>query len=73
MAIRALAEVCARLEEAVSRISGDPASPQDLFDRYEMTAIQILDSEHGHFEPDVLQEYLLNLLHQRQKELGLAD
>ncbi|MBK7729681.1 MAG: hypothetical protein IPJ33_14635 [Gammaproteobacteria bacterium] len=42
MTIRTLAEVGARLEEAVRSLPGDG---HDLFDRYEMVAIQILDSE----------------------------
>jgi hypothetical protein len=73
MTIRVLAEVGARLEEAVSRIPGRPTSPQDMFDRYESSAIQILDSEHDDFEPGLLQKHLLELLHQKQKELDLVD
>lgn len=71
MAIRSLAEVGARLEKAVERIPGSPTSAQDVFDRYEMTAIQILDSEFTDFGTNVLEEYLRTLLHLKKLELGL--
>lgn len=58
MTIRSLAEVGARLEEAVALLPGEPASPQALYDRYEMVAIAILDSEHADFPAGVLEAYL---------------
>jgi len=71
MSIRSLAEVGVRLEKTVSGLPGDVDSPQDLYDRYEMVAIQILDSEHTDFTPAVLSEYLTTMLHLKQLELGL--
>ncbi|KJS04720.1 MAG: hypothetical protein VR73_13725 [Gammaproteobacteria bacterium BRH_c0] len=66
-----LAEVGLRLESAVAGLPGEPTDAQDLFDRYEMTAIQILDSEHQDFIPGILEEYLMTLLYLKQLELGL--
>lgn len=58
MTIRSLAEVGARLEEAVALLPGEPDSPQDLYDRYEMVAIAILDSEHMDYPSGELETYL---------------
>ncbi len=71
MSIRNLAEVGARLEEAVRLLPGEPADPQETFDRYESVAIAILDSEHTDFTPGQLEDYLKTLLHKRQLELNL--
>ena len=71
MTIRSLAEVGARLEEAVRLLPGEPADPQDDFDRYESVAIAILDSEHADFIPGQLEEYLQTLMYKRQLELNL--
>ncbi len=72
MTIRSLAEVGARLEEAVSLLPGEPADPAETFDRYESVAIAILDSEHTDFTPGLLEEYLQTLLYKRQLELDLV-
>jgi hypothetical protein len=72
MTIRSLAEVGARLEKAVAGLPGRPTSPQDEFDRYEMLAIQILDSEYMDYGPQVLREYLMTRLYLKQLELGLV-
>ena len=66
-----LREVGARLEEAVELLPGEPADPQERFDRYESLAIAILDSEHTDFIPGRLQEYLQTCLYKRQLELNL--
>lgn len=71
MPIRSLAEVGARLEEAVALLPGEPADNAETFDRYESVAIAILDSEHTDFAPGQLEEYLQTLLHKRQLELNL--
>ena len=71
MTIRNLAEVGARLEEAVSLLPGEPADPAETFDRYESVAIAILDSEHTDFIPGRLEEYLQTLLYKRRLELDL--
>ena len=72
MTIRSLAEVGARLEEAAELLPGEPADPQETFDRYESVAIAILDSEHTDFTPGQLEDYLKTLLHKRQLELNLT-
>ena len=72
MTIRSLAEVSARLEEAVRLLPGEPADPAETFDRYESVAIAILDSEHTDFTPGLLEEYLQTLLYKRQLELDLV-
>ena len=53
-----LRAVSARLEEAAQLLPGEPADPQETYDRYESVAIAILDSEHTDFMPGVLEEYL---------------
>lgn len=67
-----LAEVFALLEEAASRLPSG-GDPQAQFDRYEMLAIQILDSEHANFPPGILEEYLNTCLYKRNLELGLIS
>ncbi len=67
-----LAEVRARLEEAVSALPGSPDDPQAQFDRLEEVAIQVLDSEFDDFTPGALAEYLNTYLYLRQLELGLV-
>lgn len=64
-------EISARLEEAVLRITGPPANAEDLYERFEMTAISILDSEHENYPEGVLTEYLLGYLSEKRRELGL--
>jgi len=66
-----LAEVGARLEEAVCRLPGEPADAQEAFDRWEEMAIQILDSSCQEFDPIELSEYLFAILHVKRLELGL--
>ena len=66
-----LLEVSARLEEAVLRITGPPDNAEDLYERFEMTAISILDSEHGNYPEGVLCGYLRGILSDKRCELGL--
>jgi hypothetical protein len=71
MPVRNLAEVRVRLEKAVAALPGEPTTPADQFERLEMVAIQILDSEHTEFTPGILEEYLMTYLYLCQLELGL--
>ena len=73
MTIRSLAEVGARLEEAVTLLPGEPDSPQDLYDRYEEMAIAILDAEFAEHSPGVLEAYLMAYLRLKALELGVAS
>ena len=74
MTNRNLAEVRARLEEAVANLPDKPDDPAELLDRYEEVAIQILDSEHADYEPPgALQELLFSYLYVRAIELGQLD
>jgi hypothetical protein len=70
-----LAEVRARLEEAVAALPGDPATatPQDIYDQYEMLAIEILDSEFDQFEDGLLEHHLQTFLLLKRLELGIKD
>jgi hypothetical protein len=70
MTIRNLTEVRARLEKAVAGLPGEPADPAELYDRIEMVATAILDSEFGDFEPGLLEEYLQQTLYLKRLELG---
>lgn len=71
MTDRSLSGVRARLEDALSRLPGEAACPQETFDRIEGAAVAILDSEHGDFPPGLLEEYLTTRLYLAQLELGL--
>lgn len=62
MTIRTLSEASARLEEAVKATSGDCHTAQDLYDCYEMVAIQILDSNFEAFPDGELELYLRGYL-----------
>ena len=44
MAIRSMRDVREHLEKSVAALPGEPASPQNEFDRFEMVSIQIADS-----------------------------
>jgi len=72
MPTRDLSGVRARLEEAVSGLPGKPTDPAEVYDRLEMVATQILDSEHTDYDPPgALEELLMSYLYVRQIELGL--
>jgi len=64
-------EISARLEEAVERITGPPDNAVDLYERFEMTAISILDSEHENWPDGVLTGHLMAILSEKRRELGL--
>lgn len=66
-----LVEVSARLEEAVARITGPPANAEEEYERYEMTAVSILDSECFNYPDGELYLYLLDYLKNKRRELGL--
>lgn len=69
MTIRSLSEVSARLEKAVMQTSIPIETPADLYELYEITAIQILDSNFDAFPEGVLEEHLINILLKKQKLL----
>lgn len=69
MTIRTLSEATARLEEAVRHTSLDIHTPTDLYELYEMTAIQILDSNFDYFEDGVLEEHLRTILNEKSRQL----
>jgi len=71
MTIRSLAEVGVRLEKAVEALPGEAATPADLYDRYEMLATAILDSEFENYPDDMLKEYLTAYLYLKRLELGI--
>lgn len=68
-----LAEVGVRLEEAVQRVANASMTPVELYQCYEMTAIQILDSDFHQFEGDTLQDYLMRYLELKRGELGVTE
>ena len=74
MPIRDLAEVGARLEEAVrSHPDGDLYDARRLYQSYEMVAIAILDSEFIDYAPDELRAYLAHFLESKRNELSLPS
>ncbi len=64
-------DISARLEEAVERITGPLVDAEDLYERFEMTAISILDSEHENYPEGELCEYLMDYLAAKRLKLGL--
>jgi len=66
-----LLEVSARLEEAVLRIPGTPTNAEEVYERHEMTAISILDSEHKNYPEGVLCRHLEAILAEKRRALGL--
>ena len=64
-------EVSARLEKAVERITGPPVDAEETYERYEMTAISILDSEFDNYPEDELYHYLMDYLKCKRKQLGV--
>jgi len=66
-----LSEAGIRLEKAVLAIHDPPTDNLELYERYEMTAIQILDSEFNDYPEDDLYHYLLNYLERKRSQLGL--
>lgn len=69
MPIRSLSEASARLEEAIMKASIDIETPMDLYELYEITAIQILDSNFLYFEEGVLEEHLRTVLQEKSRVL----
>ncbi len=72
MTIRNLTEVGARVEKAVEALPGEVASPLELYEQYEMTAIQILDSEFGDYADGELLRYLEGYLAEKRRILGMS-
>lgn len=73
MSIRTLAEVSARLEEAVIASSDDCHTAQELYDCYEMVAIQILDSNFDAFPEGELELFLRGYLAALEYQFLKAD
>jgi len=67
--IRELAEVSARLDVAVYTNIDDIHSPEDLYDKYEMTAISILDSNEYRFGDGSLEIFLKRYLELKAEQL----
>jgi hypothetical protein len=61
MCISELTEVSTRLEQAYNAFS-ETDDLQEMYNRYEMLAIQILDSEFDNFPDKALEYYLMGYL-----------
>lgn len=70
---RRLEDVRRELEEAVSHLGGGDLQGDELYQLYEMVAIQILDSEHQDFAPEELQRYLTSYLDKLSKLIGRGE
>jgi hypothetical protein len=66
-----LLEVSARLEEVALRMPGTPSNAEEVYERLELTAISILDSEHENWPEGVLCGHLTDYLSEKRRELGL--
>lgn len=69
MCIRTLAEVVVRLERGTIEYIDDIETPQDLYDKYEMTAISILDSNFDQFPDHELEIFLKHYLAFKAEQL----
>jgi len=61
------------LERAVMSLAHVPDDPKSLYDTYEQTAIEILDSEFMNFPEGILEQYLSVHLYCLSKKLGLSE
>jgi hypothetical protein len=73
MNIRTLAEVGTRLEETVTGLLDDDATPLDTYLMFENIGISILDSEFTDHPEGVLAHYLQAVLLQKRLELGVDE
>jgi len=73
MSIRDIAEVRARVDQAVAGLPGIASDPESQYSALEMVCIQVLDSEHDMYPPGQLEELLMGYLLIRQIELGLTQ
>lgn len=64
-----LAEVGARLEEAVKSLPGEPSDNREAYYRWEEMAAQILDSN-TELDPMEIEEYLYSILYVKSQELN---
>jgi len=71
MNISPFAEVKLRLVEAVERMPGKPSNTEEEYERWEYSAIAILDSEYANFPEGDLCRYLIGYLAVKHQELGL--
>jgi len=71
MNISPFAEVKLRLVEAVERMPGKPSNTEEEYERWEYSAIAILDSEYANFPSGVLCRHLEGILSEKRRELGL--
>lgn len=62
-----LLEVAVRLEKAVQDLVDKDLASSDLYDTYEMVAIQILDSEFEIFPEGELEQYLKAFLKSKKQ------
>ena len=66
---RTLKEVAAYIDEHSNVLPSQ--SPQEQFDHYEEMAIAILDGCWDDYPEDVLQDFLMDYLATKRKQLGL--
>jgi len=71
MTIHKVSEIGSRLEKAVMIVSHDGLSPQEMYNLYELAAIQILDSEFDDYSEGELERYLMSYLERKRGEFGL--
>ena len=71
MSICTLADLRTRLDDALSALPGETATPADTWDAFEMLCIAELDAMHDQFAPEILQDYMLVLLDWKRLTLGL--
>ena len=64
-------ELDARLDKAVTAVSGDGLSPQEKYDLYEQAAIAMLDSEFDDYPEGELQDHLMIYLERKRGEFGV--
>lgn len=68
-----LLEVGVRLEEAVHNLESDSLPNEELYEKYEQVAVQILDSEFSDFPDQILEAFLQGYLAAIRSMLILAE
>lgn len=69
MTVRTLTEVVAYIDEHADALPSQ--SPQEQYEHFEMLAIAVLDSEFDNYPEGTLQDFLMDYLTTKRKQLSL--
>jgi len=69
--LKEITAVGIRLEEAATRLGSNTGTPDEIYERYLMISIQILDSEFDQYPDDALEMFLRDFLENKRRDLKL--